>query len=56
MKGTKLLLTIIGMQLLALIIIDVIDIVKTQKQSTTISSVCLKEDTNTTICYCSGQL
>ena len=55
MKGTKVLLTIIGAQLLALIIIDVVDIVKRKKEPTTLSSVCVKEDTNTTICYCRGQ-
>ena len=55
MKGTKILLSIVGLQLLALIVIDVVDIIKTRKEPTTVSSVCVKEDTNTTICYCRGQ-
>ena len=52
MKVTKLFLSIIGIQLLALIIIDVVEIVRDQRSSTYTSSVCVKEDANTTICYC----
>ena len=55
MKGTKILLSIIGVQLLTLIVFDVVEMVKTP-EPTTVSSVCVKEDTNTTICYCSRQL
>lgn len=54
MKGTKILLSIIGVQLLTLIVFDVVEMVKTP-ETPTVSSICVKEDTNTTICYCRGQ-
>ena len=49
---TKFLLMFIGIQFTALLVFDVIEIVREQRDRTYVSSVCVKEDTNTTICYC----
>jgi hypothetical protein len=50
--NTKVLYTIVGLQVI-IIFVGLLNLSKPQTVETTISSVCVKEDTKTTICYCS---
>ncbi len=54
--NTKVLYTIVGLQVV-IIFVGLLNLSKTQTVETTvettISSVCVKEDAKTTICYCS---
>ena len=52
MSRTNLLLIIIATQLTALLAFDVVELVTPTKVDAPVTSVCVKEDTNTLTCYC----
>ena len=52
--NTKVLYTIVGLQVV-IILVGLLNLSKTQTVETTVSSICVKEDAKTTICYCRGQ-
>ena len=52
MNKTNILLALIGIQFTALLVIDVIEIVKAPEPPAPVTSVCIKEDAKTTVCYC----